>query len=565
MSAVSETRVSASKIGASRIDWRQVRALVRAFAAMSLRTLPVRTMRGDKASGSARGLWFVVVLYAFLGLAFSAVAFVLDEVIVFSFLIHTFTLFVVGSSALNEASEVLFNTSENDILLHRPIAPATLVIAKGLTIVLFTLLLGGAINLFPTFAMLGVDDANVFSPFVHAASVVVSAVFASGAVICLYGVISRVLGRERFQKVITVVQITSTLFLAVGFQIVPRLLDGQRGFDLGAFVHESKFAWAFPSLWFASLDAWLGSSSHVAAYAGLALCGLGATGACAWLGAVRLPAAGNHVANMPEETRKDIAVSASVASTGLVERILAPWLRDPLERAAFALAKAHILRERQVKVRLAAALAYIVMLPLLSLFSRESHFLALMSFWMTAIVSITVLELLRIGSQPVAADLFAYSPIAEPERIFHGVRKAAIVFIQLPILAYVTIVAFVALRETPGLLLCALPAVLIMPPMSLVAGMVGDYVPFSAATRTGERTLRSFVVLIAMIPAGLLGALSYFAYRYGYVGWAIAFTAVFSIVAHIGLSKLVAGRARVPGGGRTAATPGWGSGSEAAR
>jgi len=560
MSAVSETGTRAA-----RIDWRQVRALVRAFAVMSFRTLPVRTMRGEKSSGSARGLWIILVLYLFLGLAFAAVALALKEVIVFSFLIHTFTLFVVGSSALNEASEVLFNTSENDILLHRPIGPATLVIAKGLTIILFTLLLGGAINLFPTFAMLRIDDANVFSPLVHVVSVVVSAVFASGAVICLYGVISRVLGRERFQKVITVVQIASTLFLAVGFQIIPRLLDPERGFDLGSFVHSSPFAWAFPSLWFAALDAWLGSHAQESVYAGLALCGLGVTLGCAWLGAVRLPAAGNHVANVSEEARKDIPPAAQVAGgQGLVERVLAPWLRHPLERASFALAKAHLVRERQVKVRLAAALAYIVMLPILSIVSANGQFLALMSFWMTAMVSLTVLELLRIGSQPAAADLFAYSPIAEPERVFHGVRKAAIVFIQLPMFVYVTIIGFIALRATPGLLLSAIPALFVLSPMSLVAGIAGEYVPFSAATRTGERTLRSFIVLIAMIPAGVLGTLSYFAYRYGYLGWVIALTAVLAVVAHVGLSKLVVWRARQPNRRRDGAAPGWGSGKAAA-
>lgn len=561
MSAVSETAAPAA-----RIDWRQVRALVRAFVLMSVRSLPLRTMRGERGGSGLRGLFFIVGIYALLGCGLATLAAVVKDVLVYSFTVHLLTLFVIGSSALNEASEVLFSSSENDVLLHRPIPPATLVLAKGLTIVAFTLMLGGAINLAPTFVMLALDGARPIIPLVHMFSVLVSTIFASAVVLSVYGLVARVLGRERFQRVITVVQIGSTIFLVMGFQIVPRLFANQHGQDFATFVRESKLAWLMPPLWFASLDAWLGARAPTAVYTGLALAGLGVTAVCAWIGVLRLPATGNNVASLGEEPRKEIAQAANFTSdTGRIERLLAPWLRHPLERAVFALTKAHLVRERQIKVRLAGALAFYLVFPLLAFFDDSNQqFLPLMVCWMTTMIPITTLELLRIGSQPAAADLFAYSPIARPEQIFHGVRKASMVFVQAPIVLYVLLVCGFALRADLGKLLTALPALLLIPPMSLVPGVLGEYLPFSVATRTGQRTLQSFLVLLAMLPAGILGVASYFAYQAGYLWILIAVLTPVAIGVHIAMRHVVALRTQRPRTQTREPEPGWGSGGAAA-
>ena len=153
------------------VDWRQVRALVRAYLVMSVRKMPLRTMRGERKGGGIGPIAFLVGIYTLLGLALAAMLTLTNDVFVGSFTVHALTLFVVGTAAMGEASEVLFSTSENEVLGHKPILPATLVTAKAIAISAFTLLLAGALNLGPTIALSFLDGARAAAPFAHVASV----------------------------------------------------------------------------------------------------------------------------------------------------------------------------------------------------------------------------------------------------------------------------------------------------------------------------------------------------------------------------------------------------------
>ncbi len=530
------------------VDWRQVRALVRAFLVISVRKMPLRTMRGEKKGGGVGPILFLVGIYALFGLLLAPVLAFTKDVFLGSFTVHVMTLFVVGTAAMSEASDVLFNSSENDVLGHKPIQPVTLVVSKALTIIAFTLLIAGAINLGPTIALGLMGGARPAAPLAHIASVLLSTVFASASVVCLYGLIARLLGRERLQRVITWAQVGSTIFLAAGFQVVPRLLDTHSGFDLAGLLRGSFLVWFVPPCWFAGFDAWLGSTVSDPRFAELALAGVGVTVFCTWLGLLRLPATGGDVSSLQEEVRPERvpAPVAQAAGGGRIERLLGPWLADPVERAAFRLAQAYILRERSVKVRLASALSFYVVFPVLALLPgrQGSDFLPLMMIWMCALVPLTILEVLRISANPAAADLFLYAPIEGGARLFHGVRKAAIVFVQAPLLAYLLLVSIWVMRAQPERLWLALPALLAMPTLSLLPGVSGEYLPLSAAVRTGQRSMQLAITFMVMIPAVLLGFLAAFAQKAGWLWLLLALELVGVIVLHVLLLRIVDRRSR---------------------
>ena len=94
-----------------RIDGRQLNALLRAYFIISTRAMPV----GITGAKRMRTLPLVLGIYGLLGLVFGVMA-ALFPVFVYSLLVHTMTLFIVGTLALNEASEVLFNSRDGDVL-----------------------------------------------------------------------------------------------------------------------------------------------------------------------------------------------------------------------------------------------------------------------------------------------------------------------------------------------------------------------------------------------------------------------------------------------------------------
>jgi hypothetical protein len=276
--------------------------------------------------------------------------------------------------------------------------------------------------------------------------VLAATLFAAATVVCGYGAVARLLGRERFQRVVTVAQITSTLFIVAGFQILPRML-GQ--LQLGSLAHAPGWIWLAPPTWFAALDSVLGTREAFGSLLWPAAFGLVLTVVLAWLGVLRLPTTSNSVANLQEEPRRAIepapvrpADAREVRAPGRASGLLDLWMRDPVERASFRLAAAYILRETRDQGALGGGAGLLPRVPLITLVNPQKHsdFMPLMILWMTTLVPFTVLEALRVSSHPAAADVFAVTPIRDPSRIFHGVRKASIVFVQLPLLVYVALV-----------------------------------------------------------------------------------------------------------------------------
>src|SRR5262249_49937145 len=76
-----------------RIDWRQARALVRAYIVMSFRAMPMRAGSGERKSGGQRALILMLGIYTLLGGAMSVTAALSHDVFDYSFMLHLMTLF----------------------------------------------------------------------------------------------------------------------------------------------------------------------------------------------------------------------------------------------------------------------------------------------------------------------------------------------------------------------------------------------------------------------------------------------------------------------------------------
>src|SRR5262245_49655524 len=116
--------------------------------------------------GRRRGLLFVIVMYILVGLmtGFVVLSTQLD-VFTYTIMVHSMTFFVVGMAVTSESGDILFNTNESDVLVHRPIHPRTLLLAKSINLIAFTLILAGALNLFPM--LLGLAARRCWFPVTH--------------------------------------------------------------------------------------------------------------------------------------------------------------------------------------------------------------------------------------------------------------------------------------------------------------------------------------------------------------------------------------------------------------
>jgi hypothetical protein len=492
----------------SSIDRDQLRALLKCYWRLSTRGRVARAMgRG----GKPRGLIFVLVMYLIAGFMTSMIAFSRIDLFTFTIIIHSMTFFVVGMAITSESGDILFNANESDVLVHRPIHPRTLLLAKTLNLIAFTLILATALNLFPTFFGLAVRGARFWFPVIHLLSMVVLCVFCAAAVVCVYGIIIKLLDREKFDNFAAWSQVAMSIMFIGGYQVVPRLLQRFEGLTLKPYA---KYLFPLPPAWFAGFDSAVAGDLPYGALLGLT--GLAVTAALAYLAIGKLALSyGEGLAKIAETPGGAPSRKRVRKSRELRNPLLRWWLRDPIELLAFRLAAAYMRRDRDIKLRLYPSLTVFLLVPLMSLLDQKSlgsAFVPLFTFWMLGIMPYQAMQTLQMSQHYLAADIFAIAPLASAAPVFHGVRKATIFYLLLPALGVAGIViGYLAPGGSQGLQL-ALPGMIAIPVISLFPGLKEDYLPLSRPVSRGDQSSRNMgLMLMSMIAMAIVLAVAYIA------------------------------------------------------
>jgi hypothetical protein len=522
------------------IDRQQLRALLKCYWLLSTRGRVARSMgRG----GKPRSLIFLIVMYVFVGLMTSMTAFTRIDLFTFTVIIHSMTFFVVGLAVTSESGDILFNANESDVLVHRPIHPRTLLLAKTINLIAFTLILAGSLNLFPTFFGLAVAGSRPWFPAIHLLSMILLCVFCAAAVVCVYGIVIKVFDRERFDNFAAWSQVAMSILFIGGYQVAPRLLQRFEGMTLKPYA---QYLFALPPAWFAGFDAAVAGDLPYGAL--LALTGIAITAALAYVAIGRLsPSYGEGLAK--------IAQARSIApSRGQVRRhhelrnpMLRWWLRDPIEQWSFRLAAAYMRRDRDIKLRLYPSLTIFVIFPLISMLDRKrggfSAFVPLMTVWMLGIMPYQALQTLQMSQQYLAADIFAISPIRSAAPVFHGVRKATIVYLLLPAMCVAgLLIGYLAPGGSQGLQL-AVPGLIALPVLSLFPGLTNDYLPLSRPAVRGDQSSRNIgLMFVSMVAMAILLATAYIAWTFDVLWYLIAVEFVVVILIYYVLKGMIRNR-----------------------
>jgi MFS family permease len=213
--------------------------------------------------------------------------------------------------------------------------------------------------------------------------------------------------------------------------------------------------------------------------------------------------------------------------------LLAAWLRDPVERGVYQLMRAYMTRDRDVRMRLYPSLATIVVFAALPLIDRDmTRGGPLFALMFIGMLTNTAMATLKMSPQYAAADVFRYAPLSSSAPIFHGARKAVIVGFVLPAFALIVPILWFTVGQHQ-LLLPILPVLAAMPTLSLVNGLVGDYVPLSMPNTIGRQGVNNILFMtLGAIAAAAISALGAISVRRGWFWGFFAIELVVLAIAH---------------------------------
>jgi ABC-2 type transport system permease protein len=463
---------------------RALRALVRAQLRMTIRGRASQAFAGALA-GRPVGMLWLFAMYAAVGAAAVPAARAGADPFTFALLTQAITWALCGVSLTSEAGDALFQPAERDVLGHRPVAARTLLVSKALVLMAFVAALGLALNLAPIVTIAWRDGAA--AALVHAVVVVAAVGVLTTAVVTVYGLVARVVPRERFEGV----SAGSQVVLAVAFigitMVLGRLVWGGQGLHVDPATSATRW---LPPAWFAALEATLAGAARpgTGVLAGVAL-GL-------VVAALVAPAATAPLARALARIDEERTLRPVRAVTALEGPLFRRWLRDPVERATFRLATAYLRRDRDVRLRLDPSLVTFTLLPLAGLVFDEhagGHLVPLTSVCLLGMLPGVVLEALRISSHPAASELFAVAPIASAGAVFHGVRKAAVWHVSRAMVVALALAVAIVPAGVP----LAVPGLIAFPTFTLLPGLFGVYVPLAIPKARGQQATGNVVLLTA--------------------------------------------------------------------
>jgi len=206
------------------------------------------TRKGQKES--ERPLGKVLGMYVLFGFFISALILALPFIPAM-IILHGYILFMMAMTLISDFSSVLLDTTDNQVILPRPVSDRTLFMARLVHILIYLLQFTIALSILPLGCT--IYKAGLLIGIVLVLTILLTVLLTVFITFLLYMLVLRFVKEEKLREIITYFQIFMTVIFTLGFQILPRLIDFE-GLSSSFRLH----AWSYylPPVWMAlTLDA----------------------------------------------------------------------------------------------------------------------------------------------------------------------------------------------------------------------------------------------------------------------------------------------------------------------
>jgi hypothetical protein len=381
-------------------------------------------------------LFFYTLFGGFITMGIANIpSFVLGMILFFSYV-----MVMIAMTLITDFSSILLDTSDNTIILPRPVNSRTLYISRLVHILLYLGQIMIGLVLIPC-AFIWFKYGFLMLIFFLAGTTmsVVTAIFVTNA---FYLLILQFANEEKLKNVINYFQIMMAIVVMGGYQILPRMLGR---FDLDDYVFEYQW-WSFfvPPIWIAA--AMEGIHYHLADAQHLILSVM----------SIVIPLLGIYLVNKyltPVFTRKLGIIGVDNAQTNKKEQkgksdfvttISSRITKGNLERGAFELVYNILSRDRKIKLKIYPTIGYMLIFGLIFLLRDrqsltstweslpESNYFLVLIYLAFMVLQITIFEI-PYSDDFKASWIYFSSPMSKPGEILIATFKAVIVRLFIPI------------------------------------------------------------------------------------------------------------------------------------
>lgn len=497
------------------IDMDSLQAIVQTKLTMDKRRVYMQ-WKPRQQNENRNHLLMVMLVYGLFGLFIGSLILQLPSFLLAMILAHTYFIFMMAMTLITDFATVLLDTTDNQVILPRPVSSRTLFMARLLHILIYLLQFTIALALVPV----------IFTVFKYGAltgigmcfTALLSVLLAVFFTYLLYLLILRFSSEEKLKDIITYFQITVTVIFTVGLQVLPRMI-GLLKFDFT--LH--WYSYLLPPVWMAmALEAlytlqmsWL----HLLMSALAVLLPL----LLFWvLNRFLAPSFARKLAAMSTETAQNKpVVSAAGAKTtrSISARVSGLFCRSAVEKGAFETTWKITGRDKSFRLQFYPSLGYIPVFIFIFVFKTGEKAAGTWAnlgntenyLWFIYLPVFTIanaLIFISFNENYAASWIYHSMPVERPGELITGAIKALFAKYFIPV--YAILLAFCLYIWGISVLddfvfgvfnniLCYL----------LLTVFSDHYLPFSRQPNTQMQTGRFVRAIVQMLMIGALVGLHY--------------------------------------------------------
>lgn len=457
---------------------------------------------------------------ALLGLLYLGVfAMSADGITRYTFYFSMF-LVLLCSLLIADFTSVLLDVRDNFIILTRPVSDRTFLTARLLHIFIHLTKLVLPMTL-PGLVYTGVTY-NWLSAAWFVGVVVLLTLFCIFLINAIYLLAMRLVTPQRFQSIVSYIQVLLAVLVYASYQLVPRLMANFENIDYRIGAH--WYAVLLPPFWFGAAARVLQGTVTGYEIAG-AILGVVIPLAAIWV-VVRYLAAAfirNLSLSYATQDNSEAQPKTVVSKSSLAQKAAALFTPAGLQRAGFLFTWRLSGRSRDFRMQVLPSIGYvIVIIALFFLRSGNRNLSAVFSFdksfvltliYFGAFTLITALTQVRFSEKWKAGWVFYANPAAQPGALILGGFKAMVVKFYLPLALPIFVAGTVILgiEALPNLVLGIANSLLIA---ALLTRFIGMQLPFANPQLTSQKSGKLLRNLLIMFLGGLVGVGHYLLYDF---------------------------------------------------
>jgi ABC-2 type transport system permease protein len=200
--------------------------------------------RGQKENENH--LTMVLIVYGLFSVFIGAMILFLPSFLLAMIFLHGYVIFMMAMTLITDFSAVLLDTADNDIILPKPVNSRTLFMARQVHIMLYLFQFTIAFTLIPVCCTM--YTYGILTGLAACITLVLSVLLSVFFTYLLYLAILRFSNEAKIKEIINWFQIGMSIFIALSFQILPRMIDMTK---LADHFQLHWYSYLLPPVWMA--------------------------------------------------------------------------------------------------------------------------------------------------------------------------------------------------------------------------------------------------------------------------------------------------------------------------